>query len=532
MRRKSSHPVDVWIAVLLAGLTFAIYFQTMRFEFTNLDDNRYVTENPYVKAGLTLRGIAWAFTTPYAANWHPLTWLSHMLDCSLSGLNPGRHHLTNVLLHAANSILLFAVLLRLTGFRWRSAAVAALFAAHPLHVESVAWVAERKDVLSTLFWLFTMLAYAGYVRRPDRARYVLVFLLYVLGLLSKPMLVSLPLVLLAVDYWPLGRIARRGAFRSILIEKIPLLAAALASCVVTFWVQRASGAMRAMDVYPIGARLANAVVAYAAYIVKAIWPVGLACFYPHPGPNLPLWQTVASTVALGIVTAVAVCLRGRRPYILVGWMWYLVTLIPVIGLVQVGRQAMADRYTYVPLVGIFIIAAWAVGDFVVGSRRRTAVAVGALCAILTVLSVSAFVQTGYWRDSITLFSRAVRVTRNNGFAEYNLGCALLSNGDRESACYHVRRALRMLPWDPITRNGLGCDLVEQGLLTEAIECFQAAIRRNPAFVEAYLNLGVAYARTGNTAEAVRSFRKALQLDPGSTSARRALQTLEERLGVK
>lgn len=528
MGRKPSNRVDVWISLCLAALTLAIYGQTVRFDFTNLDDDYYVTQNERVKAGLTLSGVAWAFTTRHAANWHPLTWLSHMLDSTLSGLDPGRHHLTSVLLHAANAVLLFAALYRLTGSRWRSACVGALFAVHPLHVESVAWVAERKDVLSTFFWFLTMLAYAGYVKNPNRVRYLSVFGFFVLGLLSKPMLVSLPMVLLMLDYWPLRRCTRPGAYRALVLEKIPLLVAALGSCAVTFWAQKSAGAMVGADVFPFGVRLANATVAYTEYLIKAAVPVGLACFYPHPGPNLPVWRTAASAAALVLITVAAVHLVRRKPYILVGWLWYVVTLIPVIGLVQVGRQAMADRYTYIPLTGVFVIAAWAAGGVAAGSRRRAMAAGGVACAVLAALSVSAFAQTLHWRDSVALFSRAVRVTRNNGLAEYNLGCALWAKGDQEAGRRHVRRALRLLPRDPRTRNGLGCDLVEQGMLAEAIECFRAAVRSRPGFVEAYCNLGIAYARAGETTEAVRVFQRALSLDPNCTAARRALQILQER----
>jgi Flp pilus assembly protein TadD len=492
-----------------------------------------------------------------------------MLDCSWGDLDPGRHHLTSILLHAANAVLLFLALQRLTGYRWRSAFVAGLFAVHPLHVESVAWVAERKDVLSTFFWLLTMLAYARYAesgvggrgtgRRSASSvmRYALVALFFALGLMSKPMLVSLPLVLLMLDWWPLhrlrirhentkaGRSTKRSGdhtghesdsksiscfrpFRAFVIEKTPLFALALASCVVTFAVQRMTGSVFSTDVYPMGVRLANAVVAYVAYLVKMVWPAGLACFYPHPGPNLPVWQTVASGAALAAVTIVAVALARRKPYVFVGWMWYLVTLIPVIGLVQVGRQAMADRYTYVPLIGVFIIVAWAVGDLAAGSRRRLTVASAVACVVLAALSVSAFAQVGYWRDSVTLFGRAVSVTKDNGLANYNLGCALKAAGDDQAGRRYVRRALRLLPDDPRSSNSFGCDLLNQGMVAEAIGCFERAIEGDPRFEEAYCNLGIAYAQAGNTTEAIRSLRKALELNPRDEMARRNLRIVEER----
>ena len=564
------------LAACLAVLTLAIYWQTTGFEFTNFDDDYYVTDNTHVTDGLTMDGVVWAFTSRHASNWHPLTWISHMLDCRSGDLEPGRHHLTSILLHAANAILLFLVLERLTGFRWRSAFVAALFAVHPLHVESVAWVAERKDVLSTFFWLLTMLAYARYAgsgvggqgpgagRRntPSIWRYLLVVLLFALGLMSKPMLVSLPVVLLLLDYWPLGRLQvtgyrlqKQGAggrgpgargrgpgaggnsqfpipnsqlAGRLLLEKVPLFALALASCVVTFVVQRITGSVFSIDVYPIGVRLANAVVACVAYLIKMVWPVGLACFYPHPGRGLPVWQTVASGAALAAVTVLAVSLARRRPYVLVGWMWYLVTLIPVIGFVQVGRQAMADRYTYVPLIGVFVALTWAIGDLVAGSRRRVAVATAAACAVLVALSAGSYLQVRYWRDSVALFSRAVSVTKDNGLAYYNLACALKASGDDEAARRHVRTALRLLPDDPRSRNSFGCDLLEQGMIDEAVGCFRQAIEGDPRFEEAYCNLGIAYARAGNTREAMRSLRKALDLNPRDEMARRNLRVVEER----
>ncbi|NIQ87873.1 MAG: hypothetical protein GWN93_01765, partial [Deltaproteobacteria bacterium] len=397
-----------------------------------------------VHKGLTRESFIWAFTTTDEANWHPLTWLSHMVDCQLYGLNPAGHHLTNVLLHSASTVLLFLILLGMTGSRWRSALVAALFALHPLHVESVAWVAERKDVLSTLFWMLTLWAYLAYTKRPERKRYLLIIVAFTLGLMAKPMLVTLPFVLLLLDYWPLKRIElgqsasglpaanqpstiaeKPGAqaFR-LLLEKTPLFVLTAASSVVTFVVQKSEGAVGALEVYPLKIRVANALVSYVSYIIKMIWPQNLAVFYPHPGQSLPMWQAVAAGILL-VLISIAVIRAGRRqPYLPVGWLWYLGTLVPVIGLVQVGAQAMADRYTYVPLIGLFIMAAWGVPELMKKWHHRRVALVVSAALVLFALMTCARLQLRHWKNSIALLSHAHAVTAKSYLVHNNLGSAL------------------------------------------------------------------------------------------------------------
>src|SRR5512139_1612417 len=400
------------ICLVLVVITAGVYLQAGDHEFINYDDPLYVTNNPQVKAGLTGKNILWAFSTTRASNWHPLTWLSHMLDVQLFGLNPRGHHLMNVFIHCVNTVLLFLLLTKMTATPWQSLFVAALFALHPLHVESVAWVAERKDVLSGFFWLLTLLLYVRYVNSPGTVRYLLVVASFAAGLMSKPMLVSLPLVMLLLDYWPLKRLGTQASPVSLLKEKLPFFLLSLLSALVTMHAQKAGGALKSMDVVPLAMRVENSLVSYATYIVKTVWPQDLALFYPFP-LSLALWQVLASCLLLIAVSAGVVLLRKRHPYLLTGWLWFLITLVPVIGLVQVGGQAMADRYTYIPHIGLFVMAAWAVPELLKGMRRRRVVLAGAACVILAILTVVTWRQLGYWRDNITLYERTLSVTQNN-----------------------------------------------------------------------------------------------------------------------
>jgi protein O-mannosyl-transferase len=410
----------ICVSLLLA--VALVFGQTVGHEFINYDDQQYVYENPQVEGGLTLRGIAWAFTTSHASNWHPLTWLSHMVDCQLYGLHAGGHHLTNILLHAAAAILLFLVLWRMTGDLWPSAFVAAVFAVHPLRAESVAWVAERKDVLSGLFFLLILWAYVSYARHPfSPIRYLTVVVLFALGLMAKPMLVTLPFLLLLLDYWPLGRIglpaAGGGSFpfpRRVVVEKIPLLALAIASCMATFLVQ--VKAVVALDAIPISSRIANALVSYVAYMGNFFYPMGLAVFYPLPASGLPIWKVVGSTLALTGVSVAAQAWRRRFPYLFVGWFWYLGMFVPVIGLVQVGSHSMADRYTYLPQIGLCLAVTWGVTQIAVSRHyRRWVCGVASVLAVLVLMGI-AWRQTSYWRDSETLFTHALACTANNYIA--------------------------------------------------------------------------------------------------------------------
>jgi len=517
---------ELFICTLLIVATVVVFCQVRSHEFVHYDDDRYVTENPHVYRGLTGENVVWAFTTGHAANWHPMTWLSHQLDCRLFGLNAGAHHMTNVLLHAANTVLLFLVLRRMTGVAWRSGFVAALFALHPLHVESVAWVAERKDVLSTLFWLLTMWAYVGYVHKPGVWRYVPVIVLFALGLMAKPMLVTLPFALLLLDYWPLGRLGDSvsGAEKKTRIywrpvyEKIPLFVFAASSCVVTFLVQRRGGAMEEMRGVTLPDRVANAGVAYARYILKMVWPRNLAVHYPYPLDGVPLWQIVAATVILGSVTVLAVRLIRRCPYFGVGWAWYLGTLVPVIGIVQVGHHALADRYTYVPLIGLFIMVAWGVPDLVERVRYRHA-ALGAMAVtLISALSVCTWFQIQYWRDSVTLFEHTLRVSPGSALIHYNLGYVLAEQGKADAAIEHFSQAILIRPDYTSARIHLGAALFGQGKTAQGIEQLSKAVSQQPDNVLARYNLGAAMLSQGRDDEAVEQFSEVLRLDPDNADA--------------
>ncbi len=520
---------DLAVCLLLVAATLAVYGQTVRYDFVNFDDDHYVYENPHVRKGLTPEGIRWAFTAFRSSNWHPVTWLSHMLDCELFGLKAGYHHLVNVLLHILNSLLLYLVLRGMTGAVWRSAMVAALFALHPLHVESVAWVSERKDVLSTLFFMLTLHAYARYTARPGRARYGWVAAFLALGLMAKPMLVTLPFVLLLLDYWPLGRLRFGGGGRAresgkgLLIEKTPLFALAAASCLVTFVAQQHGGATRLTYVVPFGTRVANALVSYAAYLGKTILPAGLAAFYPYR-TLLPASHTAMAGAALAVITALAIAAGRRRGYAATGWFWYMGTLVPVIGLIQVGNQSMADRYTYIPLIGIFLVAVWGAADLAARLPHRRVWLTSAAVLVTFGCMAASWFQVRHWRNGVELFEHALRVTRDNATARNNLGYALEMEGRPDEAALHYRQALRVDPQYSLAHSNLANVLVEKGRLDEAISHYQEAVRINPRFDFAYTRLGMALARQGRMDEAVAAYRRALRLAPENPNT-------HSRLGV-
>jgi len=524
------------ICVMLVVIVLASYWRAGSLNFTRFDDDIYITHNKWVRNGMTVRGVIWAFTTGHASNWHPLTWLSHQADWELFGENPRGHHLENVLLHAVNTLLLFLLLNRITGFVWRSAFAAALFAVHPLHVESVAWVVERKDVLSTLFWMLTTLAYVEYARKPSRWHYFLVIMLYILGLMTKPMLVSLPLTLMMLDWWPLQRHRQSASnrssiatfFRASIIEKLPLFILAAISCVITFIVQREGGAMKPLDVIPAGQRIANATTAYVGYIMKMILPNGLAAFYPHPGNTLPVWKVVSSAIVIVLITISAVVGGRRRPYLAVGWLWYIVTLIPVIGIVQVGNQAMADRYTYIPLIGLFLIIAFGIPDIVSSfggesvyeaGKLRARLLAGSAVAVIVVLMICTYIQVGYWRDTITLFSRALQVTSRNALAHNNLGRALYDEGKPREALKHYRAALRINPAYVDAHYNLGIYYAERREYDRAIAEYEKALKYNPRHALAHNNLGVVLGEQGKLDDAIAHYRQALKISPEYADAR-------------
>jgi Tfp pilus assembly protein PilF len=519
----SAIKTEYLVYAFLIGITLVIYGQVEGFSFLNYDDNLYVTDNEYVQAGLTLDGLRWAFTTGRASNWHPVTWLSHMLDVTWFGERSGAHHLVNVLLHVVAAVLLFRVLKNMTAALWPSALAAALFAVHPLHVESVAWVSERKDVLSAVFGLLTLSAYHAFVTRPRAGRYAVTLLLFSVGLMAKPMLVTLPAVLLLLDYWPLRRYTGSRPLAAQVLsrvaEKAPLLVLAAASCVVTYLVQRHGRSVVAMDVLPLTLRVENAVISYARYLLMTVWPRGLAVFYPHPGPALPGWQVVLALIVLAAITAVAVARARRSPYLLVGWLWYVGTLVPVIGLVQVGAQALADRYTYIPLIGVFIMAAWGAGDL--GARARVPKPVLAVAAgiVVVLLAAGAAVQASYWRDSITLMEHALRVTGRNFLAHKNLGVALAEQKRYEEAIEQYRQGIAIKPNDPELYYNLANALDEMGRSDEAIAAYRKALEVKPDHAESHYNLGNTLARKGDYDGAIEHYRRVLEIDPGHLSAR-------------
>ena len=543
--------------VLLWAVVFAIYFPAVNCEFVKYDDDKYVTDNRHVLEGLSWEGVRWAFTTGHASNWHPVTWLSHMLDCTLFGTRAWGHHLVNVLLHTANTVLLFLVLRRMTGSTWASWFVAAVFGLHPLHVESVAWVAERKDVLSTLFWILTMWAYAAYCERPRIWRYLSTVGLFALGLMAKPMLVTLPFVLLLLDYWPLYRLSaanpksearpgfanrlRRGenpkqiqiteiqntkqvtgskqkTAIGLLLEKIPFFILSAVSSVVTVMVQRAGGAVPTVEALGLRARAANAIVSYVGYITKMFWPTKLAALYPHPVSAIPAIAVASCGLALVVLTVVFLWLGRRHGYFAVGWLWYVGTLVPVIGLVQAGMQSMADRYTYVPMTGLVIIIAWWVRELVESRRRFRFAAAIAAGAVLVACAVCTRQQIRYWRDSASLFEHTLSVTSDNWLIHNNYANILKEKGRYEEAIEHFKEAIRIKPSSAEVYNNLAGALGKAGRAEEEIECYRKALALKGDFVVGHYNLAAALSRQGKRDEAVAEYRKALELQPDYADA--------------
>jgi Flp pilus assembly protein TadD len=578
----------------LVGINLIAFASVGRLGFVDYDDNEYVAANPHIAAGLTWSGLRWAVTSGYFANWHPLTWVSHMLDVTLFGLNPGGHHAINLVFHIAATLLLFANLHRMTNAPRQSAVVAVLFAVHPVHVESVAWVSERKDVLSTLMLMLTLWMYVSYVERSGVWRYAAVVALMALGLMAKPMLVTLPLVMLLLDVWPL----RRPLARALVLEKLPLFALAAASSVITIIAQRASGALMQLVQVSLDLRAANALISYARYIGKTLWPVDLIVMYPLPSelPS-PAWIAGALVIMLGI-TSLSVLTGRRYPYLLVGWLWYVVTLLPVIGIVQVGAQSMADRYTYVPSIGLFIMIAWGVPDALRAWPQRRLALQLASAAVITVCTALTFRQVQFWRSSLTLWQHAVDATPDNYFAQGSLGYVLWKAGNTAEAMPHYERALRLnpnfaeghnnigvalaglgrdaealphfaeavrlkptyavarqnldatnakvrteddelrryallvrdKPNDLAARNELGAALAARGRIDDAIREFGEALRINPTHPDVHYNLGIMLDKKGRAKEAIEEFRAALKVNPNHEAARQALQAIAARPG--
>jgi Flp pilus assembly protein TadD len=510
------------LCVLLAMITLVPFLQVVSFEFINFDDPSYVTANPHIRTGLTAENMRWAFTTLNGGTsyWHPLTWLTHQLDCEVYGLSPGAHHVTNALLHTMNTVLLFLVLLRYTGFLGRSAAVAALFALHPLHVESVAWVSERKDVLSGLFWFIGLYLYARYAARPSPWRYLQVCLAFVLGLMSKPSMVTFPCALLLLDFWPLKRLVCSecspplfvaSSFRQCVVEKVPLFALSLAVGAVTIEAQKQIGTMASLARASIPDRLVIAVVGYLSYLANTIWPAHL--YVPCvPPPNWPVWRVTLATVVLFVVTHAVISRGWRQPYLLVGWLWFLGTLLPMIGLLQVGAQAIADRYMYIPSVGLFVMAVWGVSETAKGLNKPVAqflaIAASVACGICTDL------QLQVWENSETLFTHAVAVNSRNPIAQANLGLALESRGCRREAVEHYAAALALSPTYAIPNFRVGSMLLRSNKLAEASVCFSRALAGGDSVPDhAHSGLALALDGLGQTRQAIAHYQEALRLNP-------------------
>ena len=543
--------------LVLASLSIVVLISFWRVsdcDFTNFDDDIYVTANAWVRQGITPDGIRWAFTTNENANWFPLTWLSHMLDVELFGLDPRWHHLSNLLFHVANTLLLFLVLQRMTRALWQSAFVAALFGVHPLHVESVAWVAERKDVLSTFFWMLTLAAYCSYVEKPKLQRYLLVVLSFAVGLMAKPMLVTLPFVLLLLDHWPLQRswkptdgkpgaavdergaregrpesrlVLARGAIGPLLREKLPLFYLALLSSFVTYRVQHAGGAMVSFEARPLDLRISNALVSYLVYLRKTVWPNDLAILYPYPS-SFPTWQVLGSALLLAVVTAAVLRKASRAPYLTTGWLWYVGTLVPVIGLVHVGRQPLADRYTYIPSIGLFIIVAWGVSELSRSWRHRRQALVAAATLVLATLCIATMQQTRHWQNSIALFEHALEVTEDNYVAHYNRGAAHAKLGNHVEAIRDfdaviainsdLEQAIGINAEYVMAYDFRGCSYAALGDHGRAISSFDAAVALDPRYAKAYYNRGNSFLQLGKYAAAIDDFSKTIENDPSLADA--------------
>lgn len=513
----------------MVALTWAIFGQTLRHDFVNYDDDTYVYKNPKVSAGISLSvsSIAWVFTHFHSTNWHPLTTMSHMLDCQWFGLRAGRHHFVNVLLHSMTVLALFLVLLNTTGAIWRAAFVAAIFAIHPLHVESVAWISERKDVLSGLFFWLTLAAYVRYARAPSLPRYLPVLLLLALGLMSKPILVTLPVVLLLIDFWPLGRF-KTVSRTKLFFEKIPLLLVSAFSAYATILAQKDS--INLTLELPIATRAANALVSYLTYLWQMFWPVRLVPFYPHPGEQLAMSQIAIAAGVIGAITILTLSLRNRCPYLFTGWFWYLIMLVPVLGIIQVGLQAHADRYTYLSQIGPCILLTWsfsdALGSSALGRRLLTVAGV----AVIAALGWLAWIQTSFWRNSETLWTHTLAVSGNNSIAHAGLGDVLLDRGQVDEAINEFRAALHLQPKSAYAENNLGAALLRKGVANEAIEHLESALRLDPNHLMAHFHLGNAYLQKGEYEKAIAEYQEQLTTHPEYAAARCNLGTAFLRNG--
>jgi tetratricopeptide (TPR) repeat protein len=517
LNRISTHTRTI-IYIGIVAITLIAYEPIRNNGFVSYDDPKYITDNPHLTEGITQDSVIWAFTQSYVANWHPITWITHILDYQLFGNNPLGHHLVSLLLHIATALLIFWVLANMTGTIWTSAFVAAVFALHPLQVESVAWAAERKTVLSGLLWLLTTVAYIRYAKRPSIGRYTLLFLVFGLCILTKPTVVTLPLVLLLLDYWPLDRVK----WGRLIMEKIPLLVLSAILSVITFVVQQHGGAVMPLEKMLLDFRVANMFISYMRYIGKTIWPSRLAVFYPPLPSNLPETTAVTCTLLFILITVLSIYIGRRRRYIAVGWLWYVGTLVPTIGLVQAGAQAMANRYMYIPILGLLIIIAWAVRDLVANQPRWKIVPAVLAAVVLSSAIILTRMQVRHWQNSMTLFEYALKVSKNNAVAENSYGCALFEAGRDSEAVLHLSNAVRISPIFSEARNNLGKVFLKQGKLNEAIACFNELINRKKDSAEVYYNLAVALSMQNKYEDAIKYFARVLMLNPKYPDAHRRM----------
>jgi tetratricopeptide (TPR) repeat protein len=511
---QTKKSLTIAIYFVLAVSTFLVYWQVRNFDFVDFDDGDYVSANPHVLNGLTADSVFWAFTTDHSANWHPLTWLSLMLDRQLFGPGPAGFHLTNLFFHIANTLLLFLVLKQMTNALWQSAFVAAAFALHPMHVESVAWITERKDVLIALFWILTIAAYYRYTKQPGIARYLLVLLVFALGLMAKPMLVTLPFVFLLLDYWPL----ERKISRYLLVEKIPFFVLSIISSVITFLVQQNAGAVNDIDIFSLNNRIANVFLSYAQYIAKMFWPSNLAIFYHFDAASVQFLQVAMCVLLLLVISFLVVRLGRNQKYLPVGWFWFLIALVPVIGIVQVGSKAYADRYTYIPYIGLFIMLAWGMPQLLSKLPYRKIILGLSMAAVLTSLGICAHQQMSHWKNSLTLFSHAVEVTQNNWLAYNRLGVAYARLGRLSQATEAFSQAVQIKPNFAEAHFNLGVAYGRLGNNTEAIDAYKQTIRLSPGYIMAYNNLGAVYSKLGRYNEAIDIYKQAVKIKPDLAEA--------------
>ena len=564
---KSQLIRNTLICLFLTGIILSIYIQTKDFEFINLDDNLYVFQNPYVQQGLTQKSIITAFTTTTGGFWIPVTVLSLMADYEIYGMNAGGYHLTNVFFHILNTLLLFFALKQLTGSFSRSSFVASFFAVHPMFVESVVWISERKDVLSMFFFLLTIISYNRYTRQKSRVRYIYVFILFALGLMAKPMIVTLPFALLLLDYWPLNRLSlnRKNFFKSLtplVIEKIPLFILSIFFSIITFTTQNIGKAVIGLEKYSIIVRINNAVISYILYLKKFFIPGDLAVFYPHPLNTIPLWQTVISAALLILISYAAIRLSRKHPFFLMGWLWFAGILFPVIGISQSGLQAMADRFIYIPSIGLIIIMTWGITAAVKRLKIKKKIVVSSAFLILFVFSATAWIQTGYWKNSIFLFKHTIKATKNNYTAHtclanayfdkgintlakehyvkalqinpnhaktyYNLGLLLSKEGQTDAAIKHFEMSLKIRPETAKTHSAFATELLKKKLLDDAISHYKEAVRLDPKFIDAQNNLGFAYLLKREYSAAILIFQTLLKNDPLHQTARNNLKKALEK----